>query len=178
MHQSLYNHYSGLYVKKGLLPMPDDDTYDVKPADKSAPEHPLAAAVKKSQAEPQVETSEDSDQQIDDIRRNRGVAVLAYIGPMVFVPLIWAKDSRFARHHTNQGLILFLVEACLWGCGQTVARLILPLLSIPAFLWLSSFVSGCLWGVFVLLSLFGVLHVVSGSFAKLPAIGQYQIVED
>ncbi len=34
------------------------------------------------------------------------MAVLAYI--IFLIPLLAAKDSKFARYHTNQGLVLFL----------------------------------------------------------------------
>lgn len=163
--------------------MSEEDSYELKPESKPQPEHPLAAEVKKAQSEQETQSPGDSpepssDEQIEDIRKNRGFATLAYVGPMVFVPLVWAKDSRFARHHTNQGLILFLIEACVWGCFQVVGHLFLPLLNISAFFWMSSFVSGCVWAGFVSLSMFGILHAVSGSFAKLPVIGQYNIVEE
>ncbi|HTV48135.1 MAG TPA: hypothetical protein VMG59_06790 [Phycisphaerae bacterium] len=163
--------------------MPEEQPYDLKPAAAPQPEHPLASAVKQAQDEreaPKTENSpeQNSDEQLEDIRRNRGIAALAYVGPMVFVPLVWARESCFARHHTNQGLILFLIEACVWGCFQAIGRLFLPLLSIRVFFWPACFISGCLWGLFVLLSVFGILHAVSGSYAKLPAIGQYNIVEE
>ena len=41
-----------------------------------------------------------------DVQANKVMAILAYFGLLVFVPLFAAKESRFARFHTNQGLIL------------------------------------------------------------------------
>lgn len=38
-----------------------------------------------------------------DVQANKVMAILAYFGLLVFVPLFAAKESRFARFHTNQG---------------------------------------------------------------------------
>ncbi len=40
----------------------------------------------------------------------RGMSVLAYIGILFLIPLLACPNSRFARYHTNQGLVLFLLE--------------------------------------------------------------------
>ena len=46
----------------------------------------------------------------DDISKNRAFAILAYIGLLFLVPLLAAPNSPFARYHTNQGLLLFIVS--------------------------------------------------------------------
>ena len=51
-----------------------------------------------------ADTTAEYDAQ--DIEKNKVMAVLAYI--LFFIPLLAAKDSKFARFHTNQGLVLFL----------------------------------------------------------------------
>ncbi|MEI8042594.1 MAG: DUF4339 domain-containing protein [Verrucomicrobiota bacterium] len=38
-----------------------------------------------------------------DVDKNKIFAVLAYLGILFLVPLLAAKESRFARYHTNQG---------------------------------------------------------------------------
>jgi len=45
---------------------------------------------------------------IQDAQDNRVMAILAYLGPLVLVPLLAAPGSRFARYHTDQGLALVL----------------------------------------------------------------------
>jgi hypothetical protein len=49
-----------------------------------------------------------------DIEHNKIFAVLAYIGILFLVPLLAAPQSRFARYHTNQGIVLFLSVLILW----------------------------------------------------------------
>ncbi|MBO4363977.1 MAG: hypothetical protein J5912_06325, partial [Clostridia bacterium] len=56
-----------------------------------------------------VENETENDTQ--DINDNKGLTILAYIGPLVFIPMFVRKNSKFARFHCNQGLILFILEA-------------------------------------------------------------------
>ena len=49
----------------------------------------------------------------EDINQNKVMAVLAYIGILVLVPLLAAPNSKYARYHVNQGLLLFIAEICL-----------------------------------------------------------------
>ncbi len=45
----------------------------------------------------------DNTAQFDaqDIQNNKAMAILAYFGPLVLIPLLAAKGSRFARYHTS-----------------------------------------------------------------------------
>lgn len=45
-----------------------------------------------------------------DIKENKVMAVLAYIGLLVLVPIFAAKDSKYARFHATQGLNLSLIH--------------------------------------------------------------------
>ena len=47
----------------------------------------------------------------EDINQNKVMAIFAYIGPLVFVPMFAAKQSKFAHYHTVQGFTLFVLEA-------------------------------------------------------------------
>ena len=57
----------------------------------------------------------DTTSQFDpqDINDNKGMSVLAYIGILFLIPLLACPNSRFARYHTNQGLVLFLLEVAI-----------------------------------------------------------------
>lgn len=44
---------------------------------------------------------------------NQKLSVLSYLGILLFIPMILRKDDPFARFHTNQGLVLFLVSGIL-----------------------------------------------------------------
>ncbi len=108
-----------------------------------------------------------------DIEQNKVYAILAYLGILFLVPLLAAPNSRFARFHTNQGIVLFL------------ATLVITAGSIPLF-FLSWFpILGCLTavapfvamaGAFVLMIL-GIINAATGKCEPLPLIGGFQILK-
>ena len=55
-----------------------------------------------------ADTTAEYDQA--DITNNKAMGILAYLGPLVFVPMFAAKGSKFARFHANQGLTLFMLR--------------------------------------------------------------------
>ena len=103
------------------------------------------------------------------------MAVLAYIGILFLIPLLAAKESPFARFHTNQGIIL-----CITGIIVGVALNILSVLSFaisPALLVITGILSliGSI-GLFVLM-IIGIVHAVKGEAEELPVIGKYKILK-
>lgn len=84
-----------------------------------------------------------------DIEKNKGITVLSYIGVLFLVPLLASKDSKFAKFHAKQGLVLVIGWLFVW---------------IP--------VVGWILGVIILsLSVWGIINVLSGSYQKLPIVG-------
>lgn len=109
-----------------------------------------------------------------DIEQNKVFAVLAYIGLLFLVPLLAAPKSRFARFHTNQGIVLFLASV-----GAYIAAMIVAFgLSFIPFL-------GCL-GVALLplilltalvFTVMGIINAASGLFKPLPLIGKFELMK-
>ena len=58
-----------------------------------------------------INNTKDTTSEFDkeDIQKNTFMAILAYFGILVLIPIFAAKDSKFARFHSNQGLILLIV---------------------------------------------------------------------
>jgi uncharacterized membrane protein len=64
-----------------------------------------------------------------DVEKNKVMAILAYI--IFFIPLLAAKDSKFAMYHANQGTWLFIIGLIVYvvltfvtfGCGALFAWL-------------------------------------------------------
>ena len=101
--------------------------------------------------------------QPDDAEKNKLFAILAYI--IFFIPLLAARDSKFAMYHANQGLLLLIVGVVLNVVGGIIP-LIGPLIIIPL---------GNL-AVFILF-IIGILNAVGGKAKPLPYIGNYQIIK-
>ena len=59
-----------------------------------------------------------------EVRQNKGMGVLSYLGILVLIPLIAGnKQSQYVKHHVNQGLVLYILSTVidfiegdwLWG---------------------------------------------------------------
>ena len=105
----------------------------------------------------------------EDIERNKVFAVLAYIGILFLIPLLAAPQSRFARFHTNQGIILFLAGLILSAASAILAMI--PLFCLVAF---APVVIGVGW---LVLMIIGIVNAASGTYKPLPLIGHYRIMD-
>jgi uncharacterized membrane protein len=99
---------------------------------------------------------------VADIEKNKVFAILAYFGILFVVPLLAAKESRFAMYHANQGLILFLASVAV----SIVA-------SIP-FVGLIAILAGPVLLVFMIM---GIINAAGGQMKPLPLIGDISILK-
>jgi uncharacterized membrane protein len=109
-----------------------------------------------------------------DIDQNRVFAVLAYIGLLFIVPLLAAPKSRFARYHTNQGIVLFLASLAAYGVVgfAMIVTAVIPFLGcLSAPLMIAIPVASF---VFTIL---GIINAASGQFKPLPLIGHYELMK-
>ena len=98
----------------------------------------------------------------DDVNKNKLMAVLAYIGPLVLVPLIAARDSKFAKFHANQGLVLFLLAI---ACAL--------LRDVKLIGWIFS-----VCGVVVfILAVVGIIYACQGKAKELPVVGNWKLIK-
>lgn len=98
----------------------------------------------------------------NDAQNNKVMAILAYI--LFFVPLLAARESRFAMYHANQGLILFLAAV-----ASNVVVAIIPLIGIL----LAPLVTIAIL-VFIVL---GIVNAANGQMKPLPWIGKFQLIK-
>lgn len=99
-----------------------------------------------------------------DVQKNMAMAILAYI--IFFIPLIAARESKFAMYHANQGLVLFLTGVAGW-----IACIILTFLIIGAILM-------PLWGIAMLIfAIIGIINASKGLMKPLPLIGGITIIK-
>jgi uncharacterized membrane protein len=108
-----------------------------------------------------------------DVEQNKVFAVLAYIGILFVVPLLAAPRSRFARYHTNQGIVLFLSILILWfGLGVLAAFPIVNIIMIPIGVT-AGFILSAGGLVFMII---GIIHAASGEYKPLPWIGHFRLL--
>ena len=103
------------------------------------------------------------------------MAVLAYLGILVLVPLFAAKDSKYARFHTNQGLVLAIAQFA-W---TFVSRIIVSAVGA-----VNETVSLIIGGVcslvniaFAVFTIIGIINAAKGTAKELPVIGKITILK-
>jgi len=106
-----------------------------------------------------------------DISTNSNNAVLAYLGPLVIIPLITSRKSKFAMFHCCQGLMntVFGVLYAIVGpmIINAVPAIIGLLLLIPYFVFLA---------VFPVSLVLGIIHAIKGKAITLPVFGRIDLM--
>ena len=105
----------------------------------------------------------------NDIQSNKAMGILAYLGLLVLVPILAAKNSRFARFHANQGLVLLIVE---------IGFSIISALKNIHFIGGVFGVVGALGSIVTLaLAIIGIVNAAQGKVKELPVIGGIKILQ-
>ncbi len=90
------------------------------------------------------------------IQEGKIFAVIAYLGILCLIPLIFKKENKFALFHGKQGLVLFIGEVAI------------SIISIIPFVgWLVMFFGVLLFGV---MSLVGIVQALMGNYWRIPVV--------
>ena len=117
--------------------------------------------------EDQFKNAPDSTAEYDqaDINSNKVMAILSYIGILVLIPIFAAKNSKFARFHANQGLILLIVAILVNIVGRIFDKIHLGFI-------------GWVLDVFVFVfAILGIINAAQGKAKELPFIGKYRLLK-
>lgn len=135
---------------------------------------PQAAPQPQYQAEPQqqsgnsftdmITNTPDFTAEMDpaDIAANKSTALLSYIWILFLIPLFTAPQSKFAKFHANQGLVLFIC----WIIASI-------LVALPIIRYLSFLLYLCGLGYMVI----GIMNANNGKAKELPFIGKIRILK-
>ncbi len=104
------------------------------------------------QEESSEEEVEKNEEESEKKESPNMIAILCYLGILVIVPLLVAKDDEFVNYHIKQGLVLlitfFLVS-------------FIPIINLFA------------WIVGLVFMIMGIINVVNGKKKEIPLIGQF-----
>ena len=161
----------GMELKEGVRFCPDCGAPLEEPAQTA---QQYSAANENSFAA--VFNTADTTSQFDpaDVEKNKVMGVLAYLSLLVLVPIFAAKESRFARFHANQGLVL-LIASVIYNVATSI-----PTRILAAIYWGLHYVSiifSLLNLVFLALSIIGIVNAATGKAKELPVIGQIRILK-
>ena len=119
-----------------------------------------------------ADTTADFDKA--DIEQNKVMGILAYFGPLCFIPMFAAKGSKFARFHANQGLVL-LIACVAWAIVSSILNSII--LAISWRLYFITSIISLLSVVFAILAIIGIINAANGRAKELPVIGKFKILK-
>lgn len=106
-----------------------------------------------------------------DIEQNKMLALFSYIGVLFIIPLLAAPNSKYARFHANQGIVLFICEVVFGVVTGVMTRILRfsGLYLIAALISLTGL-------VFLVLMIVGILNAINGKAEELPVIGSFRIL--
>lgn len=93
------------------------------------------------------------------VEKNTFMALLSYIGPLVIIPYLTAKDDGFVMFHIKQGLVLFVAEIALWF--------------LMAMFWFLFPLWQLLNLVIFVFAIIGIVNALGGKEKTLPVVGRY-----
>lgn len=111
----------------------------------------------------QGQTSEQSNSststKLSDGDKGTALAVISYIGPLVIVSYLMAKENDFVKFHARQGLTVFAIEVIVMFLGSMMYSfwMIINILNLLT----------------LILSVIGIVNAVSGNKKELPVIGGF-----
>lgn len=149
-------------------PAAPDAQQQPQPQPQYPPQHPYM--MNGSSVDPEREMEFDPL----DVQKNKVNAVLAYLGILVLVPVFSAKDSKFARFHANQGLVLLIAEVA-YGTIYRILNGILQMISSN--LRIVSVPLSLVYLVFLIFSILGIVYAAKGQAKKLPVVGDFKILK-
>ena len=92
--------------------------------------------------------------------QNKLMAILAYLGPLVIVSYLVAKDNHFVKFHIKQGLLLLIGWVLVWFLAMT-------------YVWSLWVVLGLIKLFILVLTIIGIVNAIQGREKGLPLIGKW-----
>lgn len=93
-------------------------------------------------------------------QKNILMAILSYLGPLVIVSYLTAKEDPFVKFHIKQGLVLFVIEVGVWFLAGMMFYqfwMIMNLINMGT----------------LVLSVVGIVNAAQGQEKELPLVGQF-----
>lgn len=110
----------------------------------------------------------------EDIEQGKVVSIFAYFFWLVLIPLFGAKQSKFARYHANQGIVLAICETIWWVLEIVLSAILGGVPFLGAFI---SVVMGLANLIFLVFIVVGIMNALNGKAKELPIIGKFKILK-
>ncbi|HBL84795.1 MAG: hypothetical protein A2Y17_01610 [Clostridiales bacterium GWF2_38_85] len=113
-----------------------------------------------------------------DIEQNKVMAVLAYLGILVLVPILAAPNSKYAKFHANQGLILIIASIAYGIASSIVSGILWAVLFRVSFIpTIITLILNLAWLAFTVFHILGIVNAAQSKAKELPLIGKFRILK-
>ena len=109
----------------------------------------------------------------DDAEKNKIFGIVSYLWILCLIPIFAIKNSPFTKYHSNQGLVLFLLEIVI-SIGLYIIERILDVISPPGMI---SSVLTLIWLGPLALIVLGIINAAQGKCVPLPVIGGIKLLK-
>lgn len=125
-----------------------------------------------------------------DVKKERAMSILAYLGVTFFLPLVVCPDSKTGRFHANQGLLL-LILIVIFEVGMGMLRMI-----VFAPFGIREIIRGSIGGyylsagnvffnvldsltglIILVLIIMGMVNAANGKEKEFPIIGRFKFIK-
>ncbi len=115
--------------------------------------------VEEETQEEEKEEKKEEEKKQDGAEGINAIAILSYLGILVLVPLLAAKEDEFAQYHAKQGLVLLIVAVIgmFVGAVPIIGWLLIPFISLGT----------------IILAIMGIINVLKKEKKELPVVGKY-----
>lgn len=109
-----------------------------------------------------------------EIENFKMFCIFSYLFWLVLIPIFCAKESKYARYHANQGLILTICETIV-----LVLKIILNAIfaKVGFLLVLFDIIFYIVGAIFLVFMLLGIMNSINGKAKELPIIGKFKILK-
>jgi uncharacterized membrane protein len=105
----------------------------------------------------------------EEIESGKTMGILAYI--FFIIPLLAARDNKFAMYHTEQAIILWIafivIYIALWIVTFIIGQISSSIACVVS-------IAGILpWIAYLVLWIMGLMNAIGGKVKELPVVGAY-----
>lgn len=125
----------------------------------------------------EIKAAKDKTHEFDpeDIEANKMMGMIAYLSWLVLIPIFAARNSKFARYHANQGIVLAIIETGYILLSAVVNSIVYEI-SLKYGTLVSTILTLC-GMILVILAVIGIVNALKGKAKEIPAFGSIKILK-
>ena len=125
----------------------------------------------------EIKAAKDKTHEFDpeDIEANKVMGALAYLSWLVLIPIFAARNSKFARYHANQGLVLAIIETAYVLLASGVNSIVYGI-SLKYGTLVSTIFTLCGLSL-AILAVIGIINAIKGKAKEIPTFGSIKILK-